>query len=181
MQEATRLITAEEFEHWPEEEGKTELVDGRVVSMSPVGPGHGWVVGQMLVLLHQHVRPRNLGMVGPEIGVTLRRNPDTVRAPDIAFLRRDRIPEVLPKGFWKGPPDLAVEVLSPDDRPGEMRRKVSDYLSSGVPCVVVIDPEARTIVVSRPAGTVALASGDTLDLDDVIEGFRCAVDDVFAF
>jgi Uma2 family endonuclease len=119
--EHSRLVTAAEMERWPEEDGKMELVEGRVIRMSPAGPSHGVVVMRLGVLLDAHVRPRGLGFVFPEVGFILRLNPDTVRAPDMAFLRGERMPAPDTRGFIKGPPDLAAEVLSPHDRPGEMR------------------------------------------------------------
>ena len=84
------------------------------------------------------------------------------------------------RGFINGPPDLAAEVLSPDDRPGEMRAKVADYLAHGVPCVLVADPKRQTVVVSRPDQTPVTLRGDAvLDLDDVVAGFRCEVRQIF--
>lgn len=178
--ERSRLVTAAELEHWPEAEGKTELVEGRVVQMSPVGPSHGVVVMRLGYLLEDHVRRRKLGVVFPEVGFILRLNPDTVRAPDMAFVRRERMPAPDARGFIKGPPDLAAEVLSPDDRPGEMRAKVTDYLDHGVPCVLVADPKRQTIVVSRPGqASTTLRGDDVLDLGDVIDGFRCEVRKIF--
>lgn len=78
--------------------------------------------------------------------------------------------------FWRGAADLAVEVLSPDDRPAEIRNKVGEYLRRGTPLVLVIDPEKRTVTQWPPSSSpVTLTEVDTLDLDEVIEGFRCEV------
>jgi Uma2 family endonuclease len=116
-----------------------------------------------------------------ESGFTLARNPDTVRGPDVSFVRQDRIPyEGLPKGFWQGAPDLAVEVISPDDRGASLRTKISDYLVRGVVLVVVIDPDKENVTVHRRlAAPVVLCSGDELNLEDVVEGFRCPVGEIF--
>ena len=180
MPETIPLVTADEFEKWPEEEGKTELVDGRVVSMSQVGYRHGRVVGRIVSLLDQHVRVQDLGVVVLEVGFTLRRHPDTVRAPDVAFLRKERIPAIEPLGVWEGPPDLAIEVLSPDDRPGEMRRKVRDYLTGSVAVVLVVDLDKQSITVSRASTpAVTLRENDTLDIGDVVSGFHCTVREIF--
>jgi Uma2 family endonuclease len=115
-----------------------------------------------------------------EVGFKLASNPDTVRAPDVAFIRQDRIPTPEPRGFWNGPPDLAFEVLSPDDRPEETREKVAEYLTHGVPVVVVVDPDVHMVTVFRPATPeLALATDDVLDLGDVVSGFRCSVRALF--
>jgi Uma2 family endonuclease len=107
--------------------------------------------------------------------------PDTVRAPDLSYIRRERLPGAgLPRGFWKGPPDLAVEVLSPDDRPSDVRATVAEYLKRDVRLVVVIDPDKRTVTTHRPsAPPVTLGAVDLLDLDDVVPGFRRTVQDIF--
>jgi Uma2 family endonuclease len=182
MSDTARLVTAAELEKFPDDDYKYELVQGRVVRMSPTGTVHGWLVMRFGARLIGHVDARGLGLVLTEVGFRLSSSPDTVRAPDVSFIRRDRLQEsALPRGFWQGPPDLAVEVLSPDDRPSEMRTKVADYLAHGVPVVVVIDPDARTATAHRPAAApVTLGSPDMLDLDDVVPGFRCKVQDIFA-
>jgi Uma2 family endonuclease len=124
MSEAARLVTAEELERFPDDGYKYELVEGRVVRMSPVGYLHARTVTRFAFIVERHVRAGDLGDVLVELGVKLASNPDTVRAPDVAFIRRDRIPSPSPRGFWKGVADLAVEVLSPDDKPSETRTKI---------------------------------------------------------
>lgn len=174
MSETTRLVTAEEFERFPSDDRRWELVAGRLTSMSPTALPHGIVVARVLSLLHRHAEANNLGVVVPEVGFKLASNPDTVRAPDVAFLRRDRIPSR--KGFVDGPPDLAVEVLSPDDRPGEVRAKLEDYLTCGVPLVLVLDPDDLTATIHRRlTPPITLSGDDIIDLDDVVPGFRCSV------
>src|SRR2546428_842720 len=144
MSETLRLVTAEELEKLPDDGYRYELVEGRVIRMSPVGYLHGKTAVQLIFLLQRHLSGRHLGVAFTELGFKLASNPDTVRAPDVAFIRQDRIP-ANPRGFWAGPPDLAVEVLSPDDRPSEVQNKVEEYLRRGVPLVVVIDPEDKTV------------------------------------
>lgn len=141
MAQSTRLLTADELERMPEDDFRYELVQGRLVRMSPVGLVHGKVTMALAMLLGAHVKAHNLGSVFPEVGFKLASNPDTVRGPDLAFVRRDRIPLPWPRGFYQGPPDLAVEVLSPDDRPSEISTKVDEYLTHGTRFVVVIDPD----------------------------------------
>lgn len=180
MAETARLVTAEELERYPQHDYRYELVEGRVVRMSPVGYVHGRVVLQFGALLQQHVRAAGIGVALTEVGFKLRSDPDTVRAPDIAFIRRERLPPVDPKGFWHGAPDLAIEVLSPDDRPSDVQAKTREYLSRGVEVVVVIDPDARTATVFTDAApSVICGVDDDLDLDDVVPGFRCRVREIF--
>jgi Uma2 family endonuclease len=180
MSDATRLVTAEELERYPDDHYRYELVEGRVIRMSPVGYQHGRIVMQFGFLLGQHVRGPALGVVVTEVGFTLATTPDTVRAPDIAFIRQKRIPATGPKGFWKGPPDLAVEVLSPDDHPADVRAKVEEYLGHGTPLVVVIDPDETTVTAHRPSAPPAtLRAVDILDLSDVVPGFSCEVAEIF--
>ena len=180
MPHATRLVTADELERFPSDDRRYELVDGRLVRMSPVNLEHGVVVVRLASMLDRHVRAFNLGIVAAEVGFTLRSNPDTVRAPDVAFLRRDRIPSPRPRGFWKGQPDLAIEVLSPDDRPGEMQRKIEDYLTRGVAMVLIADPDTKTVTVHRLSTPAATLVGDeVLDLGEVVSGFRCGVQEIF--
>ena len=179
MPEATRLVTAEELERMSRP--RCELVEGRLVEMSPVNLTHGAVVVQLAAHLHGYVHPRALGKVVSEVGFKLASNPDTVRGPDIAFLRRDRVAIARPRGFVDGAPDLAVEVLSPEDRPGEMRRKINEYLTRGASIVVIADPETKIVDVHRQNLPVTrLTDADAvLDLDSVIPGFRCTLKEIF--
>jgi Uma2 family endonuclease len=182
MSDTTHLVTAEELEKLPDDDHRYELVEGRVIRMSPTGVVHGRIVARIGARLTVHVDARGLGLVLTEVGFRLSSSPDTVRAPDLAFIRRERLPEAgLPRGFWQGPPDLAVEVLSPDDRPSDVRTKVAEYLTHGVPLVVVINSDERTVTAHRgSAPPVTLGPADLLDLDDVVQGFSCEVQDIFA-
>jgi Uma2 family endonuclease len=176
-----RLVTAEEFAQIPDDDHKYELVRGRVIRMSPPGARHAVVATRIAVLLTSHADAQRLGAVFTPSGFHLESDPDTVREPDVAFIHRDRIgPAGVPDGFWPGPPDLAVEINSPGDRPSEIKAKVAEYLSLGVRLVWVVDPKKRTVTVHRPsAAAVTLGAGDTLDAGDVIPGFTCAVSRVF--
>lgn len=179
MHETGRFVTADELERRPDLR-RFELLEGQLVEMSPVGPEHGRVVLQLGSLLHHHLRGRRLGIVGTEIGFKLTSNPDTVRGPDLAFIRQDRLPSRR-HGFVDGPPDLAIEVLSPDDRPGEMRAKIDEYLTRGVPLVVIVDPDERMVTL-HPRGapeTTLRDLDDVLDLSLVIDGFRCRLEEIF--
>jgi len=180
MPETSRLVTAEELEKFPDDGSRYELVEGRVIRMSPVGYLHGKTVVQMIFLLQRHISGRRLGVVFTELGVKLASNPDTVRAPDVAFIRQDRIPANA-RGFWVGAPDLAVAVLSPGDRAAEVQEKVDEYLRRGTALVVVIDPEDKTVAIFRPstASTTLRSDHDLLDLDEIVPGFRCRLGEIF--
>ena len=114
-----------------------------------------------------------------ETGFTLARGPDTVRGPDIAVVRRDRVPSPEPRGFLELAPELMVEVLSPRDRPGEVLAKVADWLTAGTRLVWVVDPERRVARVYRDDGSEAIVGADeALDGEDVLPGFSCPLADV---
>ena len=182
MSEIARLVTAEELERMPDDPlNRYELVDGRLVRMSPVSFDHGRTVVRLLVLLQRHLDDTPVGVVVADVGFRLASNPDTVRGPDIAFLKSDRLPSPGTRGFLKDPPDAVFEVLSPGDRPSEIRRKTAEYLDYGVAVVIVIDPEQSTVNVSRPAAppTTLRTGNDLLDLSDAIPGFRLHVREIF--
>jgi Uma2 family endonuclease len=131
--------------------------------------------------IHAFVSSRSLGRVlAAETGFKLFTNPDTVRAPDVAFVSHDRIPDPLPRGFAPFAPDLAVEVLSPDDKPGEVLEKVADWLKAGTRLVWVIDPDRRSARAYREDGTIEmLPESGVLDGEDVLPGFTCTVGELF--
>jgi Uma2 family endonuclease len=181
MSATDRLVTAEEFERMPTQE-RYELVEGRLVPMSPVNVEHGRIVLQLGYLLKAHLKNRPEGVAVVEAGFTIARNPDTVRGPDVAFIRSDRMPPPSKRhGFPLMAPDAVFEVLSPDDRPGEIRRKAAQYLTSGVHVLVIVDPGKRTVAVHRSGTQTVILhkNGDVLDLTDAIPGFTCTVSEIF--
>lgn len=181
MRKKVRLVTAEEFARFPDDDRRYELVDGVVVEMSPVGGLHGALGVRLAALLEAHVAPRRLGVVMVETGFTLARNPDTVRGPDVSFVCAGRIPPSgVPETFWSGPPDLAVEIRSPGDSLSDLYAKSEAYLTRGVRLVWVLDPQAETVTVFAPGAPVFRLRGeDILDAGDVIEGFRIPVTDLY--
>ena len=165
-------------------EGKrTELVRGDLVVMAPAGGRHGYVAHRIGLLIGNHVLERNLGRVfAAETGFLLRRSPDTVRAPDVAFVAAGRLAEgEPPPGFLELAPDLAVEVVSPSDSPSAVRDKVQDWLEAGTRLVWVVYPDSRTVSVHRQAGQPQeLSDTDTLSGAPALPDFAVAVRDLFA-
>ncbi|MFZ8843596.1 Uma2 family endonuclease [Thermoflexus sp.] len=180
--EAERLWTAEDLLALGEE-ARYELIEGRLVPMSPTGSLHGDLVAELTMILRSFVRAHQLGRVlTGEVGFVLRRNPDTVRAADIAFVRRERLPAGdLPRGFFEGAPDLVVEILSPSDRYTDILRKVGEWLEAGAAMVWVVDPEHHGVMVFRPDGTLRLlGESDSLEGEEVLPGFRYPVGELFS-
>ena len=161
--------------------GRCELVRGELRMMIPPGFEHGRIAINLTSPIANHVKSHRLGIVvAAETGFLLSRDPDTVRAPDIAFLRATR-PAGPQRGYYPGPPDLAVEVLSPDDRPGYVREKVAEWLEAGTLAVWVVDTSQRNVTVheAEQAPTV-LGDSDVLFGGKVLPGFELAVREVFA-
>ena len=150
--------------------------------MPPASGGHGLVAGEAFRRLANHVVEHRLGYVfAAETGFFLARDPDVVRAPDVAFIRTERLPDGPPlRGYVEVIPDLVVEVVSTWDTAAEVEEKVQDWLAAGVRLVLVLHPTTRSITAYRTAADVRrLREGDELDADDVVPGFRCAVSDLF--
>lgn len=148
----------------------------------PSGFDHGLVSAAAAEVLRGHVRPRGLGVVlGAETGFTIARDPDTVRAPDAAFVRADRVPtQGARAGFAELAPDLVVEVVSPSDRAGAIAAKVLDWLDAGVAVVWVVHPEHRHVVVHEAGGTARIVRGDAvLDGGPVLPDLRVPLEDLF--
>jgi Uma2 family endonuclease len=181
MSQATRLVTAEEFEHFSKDESyRVELVRGRLVRMSPVAVRHGLAVARLIVLLSRYLDEHPIGVVLPDVGFKLESDPDTVRGPDVAFVRQERVPELEHRRWIRGAPDLVFEVLSPEDRPHDTRERLDDYFRASVPVVVVIDPQKKCAVIHRPSVTPVILDGDdaVLEIDDVLPGFRCSLGEI---
>lgn len=175
------LVTAEEFATIPDDDCHFELVEGRVIRVSLPGSLHGALMTRIAMLLALHVDTHHLGVVMTSGGFKLATNPDTVRGPDVAFVRRESIPEAgIPEGFWPGTPDLAIEIRSPGDRPSEILAKVDDYLTRGVRLVWVVEPRRKSVTVYRRLlPPVTLGVDETLDALDVVPGFVCEVRRIF--
>lgn len=183
MSATTQLFTADEFLHMPKEETwRCELVEGVIIKMSPAGIEHGAIRVNIAFLLAQHVKANKLGVVlAAETGYKVASDPDTVLAPDASFIRQQEFERVgMTKKFWPGAPDLAVEVMSPDDSVRKTDEKAKAWLAHGARMVWVVNPNRRTISVYRPgADAVILTMSDSLDGEAVVPGFRCDVKEIF--
>ncbi len=175
-------MTVDDLYAMPEDEQKHELQAGWLVSEPLPGTRHGRVAARIVALLDHHVRPRRLGVIlGNDTGFILARSPDTVRGPDVSFVSRSRYEALTdPEKAFPGAPDLAVEVLSPTNTQASMHGKVADYLAAGTRCVWVVDPEEETIAVYRSLlSPQTLSPGETLEVEDILPGFRVDVAVVF--
>ncbi len=180
MSTVQEITTAEQLLETPGL-GRCELVAGELIMMSPSGYEHGVVAGRIHGFLFSFVRKKRLGMVtAAETGFQIGHNPDTVRTPDVGFIRADRVPSARTRGFFPGPPDLAVEVVSPTDRGGEVLAKVRNWLAAGCQVVWVADPNLQTMTVYRGSHEPAIVNNtDELTDDAILPGFRLAVAEVF--
>lgn len=177
----TTTMSAEDLWRMPATEWRRELWEGRLIEVAPPGPQHGSVALRIGAALLTHANERRLGSVLAEAGFLLGRDPDTVFGPDVSFVRAERIPPSgLPRQFWVGPPDLAVEVRSPNDTGPEIDRKVAIYLGAGTSLVWVVDPARRQVTVHTPgAARLSLAAHDVLDGGNVLPDFRMLVAELF--
>src|SRR2546426_12423284 len=182
MKHLPQPVTAEELFRLSHDGVRRELVRGEVREMTPAGGQHGSTTGALHVILGHFVRKRKLGRVfAAETGFIIERNPDTVRAPDCAFVSAERLPGPVPKKYLPFPPDLAVETTSPNDRPGKIAEKVAAWLQAGARLVWVLDPDERTLTVhrlGRPPRT--LKTGEFLEGEEVVPGFQVAVAELWA-
>jgi len=149
--------------------------------MSPAGSEHGRIVWNITLLIGNFVKSHKLGtMRGAETGFIIRRNPDSVRAPDIAFIRADRPPEKFPQGYFDGAPDLAVEVLSPNDRANEVQAKIRDWLDAGCRAVWIVDPETKSVTIYKSThDIVVFNSTDTITDAQILPDFNAAISEIF--
>lgn len=177
----TKTMTVEELER-SSLDGRWELIDGELVEMTPSGRRASRVGVRFATHLSNFVVPRGLGEVyGADGGFVLFPGRDLLRVPDAAFVGADRLASADEDGFLRLAPDLAVEVVSPFDRPGEVAAKVADYLAAGVRLVWVADPPARRVTAHAPGRAAWVpGEGDELDGGNVLPGFQVPVVELFA-
>ena len=177
-----KLYTADDLLNMPQDDGKRyELIKGVLIVMSPANETHGEVAMEFGRLIANHVRAHKLGRVyTAETGFELFRDPDTVLAPDVAFVSKARLKPRTDK-FAALAPDLAVEVVSPSNTKQEMHEKIALYFQAGTRQVWIVYPKSRAIYVYRAEDDVTILKRDgTLDGGDVLPGFSVKVADIFA-
>jgi Uma2 family endonuclease len=182
---ATTLLTAEDLLEMPRDDWRYELVEGALHRMPPPGFAHGSLAGQLGGLLFAHVRRHKLGRVlAAETGFQISSNPDTVRAPDVAFVSNERLRQADfdRHRYFPGAPDFLVEILSPSDSYSDVEKKVAEWLAAGTRLAVLAEPEKQLLFAHRPGKPVQILSrDDTLDASDVITGWRVPVAEIFGF
>ena len=179
---AKKLLTADDLLRLHSEGVRGELIMGVLHETVSTGLEHGAVVMNIGILMGGFVKPRRLGwLIGSDSGILLEQSPDTVREPDIAFISAERLPlDVRVRGYSQVVPDLVVEVVSPSDCPAPVYDKAQMWLRFGVRLVLVVDPEARSIMALPLEGmTRTFTEDDTLDCGEVLPGFSCPVRDIF--
>ncbi|MGD0197282.1 MAG: Uma2 family endonuclease [Solirubrobacteraceae bacterium] len=175
-------VSAEQLLSVPDDGMRRELVRGELRVMTPPGADHGLVAAEVGRVLGNHVNEHRLGRVlAAESGFVLERDPDTVRAPDAAFVSRTRLAALgRTSKYWPEAPAFAVEVVSPSDSFHEVEAKALGWLAAGSVAVLVLDPERRSGTIYRAGGEVRVHLGDAvLDLDDAVPGLRLELAGLF--
>lgn len=182
MTTRVQLTTADELLRLLRGRVRYELVRGDLRTLALEGHEHGMLAAEFATRLWKVVRANKLGKVyAAETGFKLASNPDTVRAPDAAFVSQKRLDEVGPRqGYWPGAPDLAVEVISPNDLYTEVSEKVAEWLEAGSSMVVVVNPRSRQVFVHlSPTDVKVLGGADTLDGGEVVPGWQLPIKELF--
>ena len=170
-----KSVTLEEF--LANDQESYEYVKGELVPMGDPTMEHGEVSSNLVILLGTYIRQHQLGRI--YTAETTFQIGQSGRKPDVAFISQERLPENR-RQTSPIPPDLAVEVVSPTDRTYEIQEKVSEYLNAGAQMVWVVEPVLRTVTVYRSSNDIkTLTINDSLAGEDVIEGFRCSVAEIF--
>jgi Uma2 family endonuclease len=180
----TVATTAEELLELPTGEGvRYELIKGRLHVMPAGTFEHGRIAANVVHSLATHVHATGTGIVlTADVGFSLARDPDTVRAPDVAYVSNERVAAVGPfTGCWPGgAPDLVVEVVSPRDSHPDIHAKTLEWLEGGAHAVLVLHPRSRSATVYRPGDDVRSYTEGTIDLGDAVPGWKVALADFFA-
>jgi Uma2 family endonuclease len=176
----TKLITGEELFEMPGV-GSCELIDGKIVPMSPTGGGHGGFESALVIELGIFVRRERLGyLASGEVGIYTSRNPDTVRGADIAVFTKAQLPTGLPRAYIDATPELVVEIVSPNDTWFELRAQVREYFGMGATQVWIVAPDERAVLVYRaPNEYTELTATDTLTGEGALAGFSLPVASIF--
>ena len=181
MEPAATAWTEEDLMALPKDGYKRELIEGELV-MSPAGFDHEWIGGRLLTRMTVHAEQHRLGVVcGSSLGCWM--SNDDLLCPDVSFISRARLSStrLAPRKFFRGAPDLVVEIMSPFDTVGKVRKKMEDYFSSGARLAWTINPPEKSILVYRSSSADRLLRlTDTLDGEDVLPGFRLPLAELFA-
>jgi Uma2 family endonuclease len=180
---ARRYVTADEFLTHPAAMGPSELVRGEIRVMTPASGPHGVVAGTMFAALNSFVEARQLGLCFPDnTGFLLPGLGDTVRSPDVAFVRAGQLPrEGIGPGWIAVAPDLVVEILSPSETASDLEEKLRDYRDAGTRLIWSVDPERRVVAVRNERAPDRLLSElDALDGGDVLPEFTMSISKLFA-
>jgi Uma2 family endonuclease len=183
MSTEVKLMTADELMVTPDDGFRYELIKGELIRRPLRGHLHGRVSICVAAPLFQHVSANNLGIVyAAGTGFLIHQSPDTVRAPDVAFVQQEGVKNVREiEGYWVGAPDLVVEVVSPTDSVGYLEGKIAEWIEAGSLLVWVVSPTMKTVSVYRSlTEIVVLTENDTLDGSDVVPGFQISIAEIFA-
>ena len=172
-------MTAEELMNLDDDYHRHQLVKGELLTMPPPKSVHGRVTANLTFILALHTKPNKLGDVHTESGYKLESDPDTVLGPDVSFVSKERVDRADDR-YYDGPPDLAVEVLSPGDRRGWVERKLAIWLETGTRSVWLVNPRRRTVEVISSTGERRMLHETDELVDDTIPGFRVKVSEIFA-
>lgn len=174
-----KRMTEEQFMRLPRDGRKWELVEGRAKEV-PTGVEHDVIGGNIVILLGPHVKGRGFVTLSQ---AGFRMTDGNIRVPDVGFTRRDRFPDGKPpKGFGDFAPNLAVEIVSPSERPADIFQKLGEYFDAGTQIVWLVSPEARQVTVySSPLDARTLSVEDELTAGDLLPGFACRVADLFNY
>lgn len=183
MSHAThQVMTAEQLANRPDDGNRYELVQGVLQMISPAGNRHGRIAAKLLVRITNHAEQHDLGTTyAAETGFLIQRKPDTVRAPDVAFVARGRLEAFADHaGYLPLAPDLVAEVVSPSDRSSDIEAKIQSWLDAGVRVVPAVDPQLATIREYRSGSPIRAYTDGFVDLGDVLAGFQLDVTELFA-
>ena len=175
-------VTAQQLAEMPQDGKRYELIQGKLHMMSPSRNEHGRITVRLTWRIAQHVEREDLGVVfAAETGFLLQTNPDTVRAPDLAFVTKARQTAAgSVEGYWPGAPDLAVEVVSPNDSFSEVEEKTLAWLAAGARVVWIVDPRQRHVTVYRDRDDIVVLDRDaTLAAPDLFPGWQVRVGEIF--
>ena len=179
MSTTTHLMTAEELMNIDDDSHRHELIKGELLTMPPPKHPHGRICANLIIILGQYTKANQLGEICAESGYHIESDPDTVLGPEVSFVARDRTGEPE-EGYYPGPPDLAVEVISPGDRRGQIERKLGLWLEAGTKSIWLVNPRKQTVEVISSSGERRLLNETDELVDDTVPGFRTKVSEIFA-